>query len=799
MIYNHLKLLRRNLWKNRGFTLLNLLGLAIGFAGFILSYQYINRERSYDRWNPNYHQIYLVGLSYQGNHTDQTPPSLAPILTQEFPEIALAGRMMPYPYGTYPIFGKETALVKNAVLADSAAAAIFQVRTQEGRLWSVPSTTDASIVNQKVANILFSPDSLPTPVLPLTLQSLSTYQDFYESFYGISQERERSHLNFDMLLVKRIYDEEEVGNPFTFQTFIQVVPDTDIPALTKKINALYKSRISKHRVVQTSTFAKGDVYLDPLENLHLSPKHGSNTPYFTIWILGILSTIILVLSAINFSNLIIAQADQRAKEIGVKKLFGVSRKEIALHFFMEVFFQSFLAALIAWGLLIVSKDGLQHWFNDDIGRFLVQKEILTQLSIAVVLTTFLAGIYPAWALSKFKLIGLLKGKLASKPSAFGFRNALITFQFVIALTFISGVLVIHSQLNYIRSAERGFEPSQVIHFKGMGMYFPVESSWKIDFRNRLRESGFIQYVSTSTNTPGDHNFPPKMQFSYLDQSNELEYVGADLDYFELLSIPTLEGRSTLSETEFLKDTTSNYVVINERTKEKLGLSDPVGSTITGCGTNFTVIGVVANSKVSGFENEVFPTVYSFKQACAGRYLQDVMIKTVSGKTKEAIEFMKNEWANNKYARQLPLEFEYLDQTYEQLHARQTQLRQVTGGFVILTLVIAAIGMFGMSAYNIALRKKEMGIRKVLGASINELFLHLNIAFLRIFLLANLIAIPLAYYITSKWLNHFAYKVELNAWPFLISGILLLLLIFVTISFQSIKAAIANPVKSLKEE
>lgn len=204
MIRNHFLLLKRLLWKHKGFTLIHLLGLAIGFGGFILSYQYINKENSYDRWNPNADHIYLVGLSHQGQHTDQTPPSLAPLLTQEFAEIVLAGCILSYSFGAYPIFGKETFVAKQTVLADASAAKIFQVKTEDCSLWELDGDNEGSLVGSSMASVLFDQESWPTPQQPIQLQTLSTQQDFYESFHGVAQDRRPSHLQFDMHLVKRL-------------------------------------------------------------------------------------------------------------------------------------------------------------------------------------------------------------------------------------------------------------------------------------------------------------------------------------------------------------------------------------------------------------------------------------------------------------------------------------------------------------------------------------------------------------------------------------------------------------------
>lgn len=790
----------RNFRKNSLFSLLNILGLSIGFAGFILCYQYINREISYDTWNPNYDDIYLVGLSYQGEITDQTPPSLASTLMEELPEIKIAGRIMPYPHGTYPVFGKETALVQKAVMVDSAAAQIFQVRTTDGTLFSQLDAKEGTIANRQISELLFSKDSIPSVSSPIELKALTLQMDFWETFYGVAEERRPSILDFDMLLVKNIYDEEQSGNPYTFQTYIQVASGTNIGQLTDKINQLYQHRTAKHELVKSSPFAKGEIYLDPLQNLHLKPKHGSSTRYTTVWVLGGLSVLILILSAINFTNLMIAQSDHRSKEVGIKKLFGIPRSRLVLQFIGEVFLQCFVAALMAWVMLSLSGNVLQKWFNDDISNYLYATATLLQLSAAVVMTTCIAGIYPALVLSGYRPMSMLRGSLQTSHMRMGFRTALLTFQFIIASLFISGIIIVNSQLDFMRSAERGFETEQVITFKGMQLLYAPSNEWKFDFMNRLKETGTITHVASTTNSPAEPQMPVKRNLSVNNRNVEVDHIGVDLDYFELLSIDVLEGRAVLSQAEFEKDTVNHFAVINERALQALQFVDPIGKTVRGCNVDLTIIGVVRDVKSYGFEKSVAPSVYTFKDECGpGRYKLDLLIKTAQGKTHEAIAAVEAEWEKNPNAERLPLDYVFMDSRYAALYASQEQLSNASRAFACIALAIATLGLFNLAAYNISRRRKEISIRKVLGASLTQVFIHLNQPFVRIFVLANLVAIPLSYLLMQKWLQHFAYQIEISAWPFVIAAVGIFLVMSIILVVQSISAARANPVDSLRDE
>lgn len=793
-------MLQRNLRKNSLFASLNIIGLALGFAGFILAYQYINRETSYDRWNPNLDNIYLVGLTYQGNYTVETPPSFARTIKENFAEVAYAGSVLDYSYSYYPVFGEETINVKNTVLIDSGAAAIFQVESQSGLLYKNRDQKDATLVTEKLAKQLFPSDYHDFSV-PKSVPVLSKGLGIEETIYGISKPRKLSYLDYEILFIKKIEDETE-GNPYTYQTFIQVKPGTNIEALNKKISALYSNKTAKHESVRSSSFALGSTYLDPLSHQHLRPQHGSNSPYLTIWVLGILSIVILALSAANFTNLIMAQADKRAKEIGMKKLFGSSRWALTIQFLVEVFIQCILAAALAWLLLLLSGSILQKWLNDDLSSYLLSVQTLLQLITAVVLTTLIAGLYPSLTLSNFQPLTAIRGQLQKGPKQTFVRNTLLGFQFVIAIIFITGALIVNQQMTYIHSSDKGFEPEQVINFKSVGMYYDSQLDGSLyNMKQRLLQSASISSVSAATNVPGSQNLPPKKHFAYIDRKVEMEHIGIDRGYFETLGIATAEGTPDVALERLVKDSLMNYAVINETAALQMGIQgDAVGAKITGCDVEFTVAGIVKDSKAYGFENKVAPTLYSYKNECGpGRYKTSLIVKTTSGGVSSAIQAVEKEWKDNPHAESLPLDYEFLDQQYALIHARQNQLKSVLNGFTLLSIAIAILGLFSMSAYQISRRQKEMSVRKVLGASVAEVFYQLNRPFLRLFLIAIFIAAPITYILLSSWLDNFAYKITISPWVFSTGIMWIVGLLLIVVSYHSLKAIRTKPVDSLRDE
>jgi len=797
---NDWKIAWRNLWKNKVFSLMNIVGLTLGFTGFILSYQYINRETSYDKWNPNYDRIYQVGLEANGEYTAETPPSLAVLVKENFPEIELAGRLMIYPYGGYPLFGESTVYMKNAALLDSSAAEIFQVKSKNGPLFKRRDQKEASLINERDANLIFKPADLAFNE-PKSVPWLSLRSEMKENIYGVIKERPLSLINYDLLLIKEIFDERAVGNPFTYQTFIQVRPGTDIEALNRKMTNLFLKEIAPHDRIKSSAYAKGNTYIDALSNLHLQPKAGSNTAYLIVLIIGTLSIVILILASANFTNMIMAQADQRSKELAIKKVLGSSRLAIMMQLFAEVLMLTFIAAGLSLILLNITGNVLQKWFNDDLKQYLVSNKTLVQISIAILATTLISGVYPAVVLSGYKTIHLLKGGLTKASGKFSVRNALLTFQIVFAIIFIVGMIVVQKQIKYIQTADKGFEPAQIITFNGIGLHYNASISGNFeDFKQRLENNPNIESVSSPTNVPGNGELPPKKDFIFNNHKFDLAHVGIDTRYFKTLNIGRIAGDENLSLDQILKDSLANYAVINETAAKTLGINNPIGATISGCDVNFKIIAVVKDSKTYGFENTVNPTVYSYKNECGpGRYKISLMVKTVSGRVDQAIEAVKNEWEKNESSKDLPLDYRFMDLQYANLHAKQKEMQSAFNIFTLISVLISALGLFSMSAYQVTVKQKEMSVRKVLGASIHRIFIQLNKPFFKVFIISCLIAIPASFLLIKNWLNNFAYHIEIRWWYFGVATLIVLSIILLTISFQSIKAAKANPVDSLKEE
>ncbi len=787
---NNLKIAWRNIQRSKLFTAFNILGLALGFAGFILAYLYINRETSYDKWNPNYDNVYLVGLSYQGNRTDLTPPALATAIKEKLPEVVEVGRVSYFPWEMPFIHDYGEAIVKEWKMADLSIAKMFGVEAH-GLNLAESEQPDVNLVTSEIADALF-PKNPERVFEPRQVVLQSEQSGFFPYIHGITKKRELSNLTYDAIFFKPDLAGGKEGDPQPYQTYIQVEPGTDIAQLNSRINAIYKLEISRQHHTVTSAFSKGNTYLDPLKNLHLRPQHGSNTGYLTVWTLGVLSGVILLLAGINFANLMIAQANKRAKEIGLKKVFGVSRGRLTLQFMGEVLFQCLLAAILAWGLVVLCRNGLQKWLAYDLAAFAVDGQIAWQLLAAALLTALVSGIYPSIILSGYHPVTILKGNFQTSHRTAWFRHTLLTFQFVIAMVFIFGMLILNRQLNYVRDGDKGFEPAQVVYIKN-AMLLNNPADFK-PFRDRMQAYPGIAYATAATSTPGGIG-PAEKEFQHVDEVRKADHVAVDFDYVETMGMEVLQGRSF---TETFAADSMKGAVVNETLVKAFGMQNPIGQTIRGCDTDFRIVGVVKDSKMQGFEKLVRPTVYSINSPC-GQFKTEILIKVRPGLAQQTLAALEKDWKSINRLDGEHFRYEFVDQKYAALHAQQEQLESAFSAFTMLSIAIAMMGLFSMSAYSISIRQKEMSIRKVLGASVGQLFMQLNKPFFRVFALASLIALPLAYLLVEHWLDTFAYHIDVHWWMFALAGIVVWLIVLLTVAYQSVLAVKANPVDSLRDE
>ncbi|WP_134089749.1 FtsX-like permease family protein [Olivibacter sp. XZL3] len=793
---NNLKIAWRAAWKSKLFTALNVFGLAIGFAGFILAYAYINREGSYDRWNPNYENIYLIGLIDKENASDYTPAALAPALKAAIPEIETIGRVARAPFETPFISENDMFFVKNWLGADRTIADIFAINIDDLSIARSPEKS-IGLLSAEVGQTLFPDEDQAGFNVPKRVSLVNEQSGVFENIHGISKPRLLSNFEYDYIGFREdIAEGKGDGDNNVYQTYMLVKPETKIKALTHKINTIYQNNIAKQRETKSSTRSEASIYLDPLKNLHLRPKNGSDTGYKIVWTLGVLSAVILLLACINFANLMLVQAQKRFKEIGLKKVFGVSRNRLAIQFLIEVFVQCLLAAAIACLLTRTSWDAMSTYFGYDFTSFAFNRSVLFQLGTAVLIATLLSGAYPAYILSGYHPITIIKGQFRNGTRSFTLRSALLAFQFIIAFVFISAMLVINKQMNFMEKSDKGFNVDHIVRVKNLAVFNRPSQFTAV--RNRIKAIPGIEGVTVTTNYPGGVA-PSNEEFTYMDKKYPMDHIGVDFDYFETLNMDLLMGRTFSAS--FLSDTTQS-IVINESAAQRLGIKQLNKEKISICDQPYTIIGIIKDSKMQGFEQLIKPTAYTLQTKCSypnHPFKSDILVKVNGNSIHSTLQRLEKQWSSINKLDGKYFIYDFLDQQYAALYAKQEQLGQAFTAFSALVMMVALLGLFSMSAFAINLREKEVSIRKILGANTRQLFLLLNKPFIQLIGLAILVATPVAWWCANKWLEGFAYRIQLSWWIFSVGAALTLLLAIITISYQAIKASIVNPADTLRNE
>lgn len=785
----NLKIAFRNLWKNIGITSINVGGLAIALASFILLMMYFTYETSFDKKNPNYDNIYIVGRTFPDFKTNYTPPPFAKAIKESFPEVIAAGKMKKGGF-EFAVSSKEaTVFTKQQLFVEYEAAKMFNI-IPEGGLQKPNGTETLYYLNKEFMQTLFPNKKDDKPEM-VSLGSKS--EGMMGQVKGSIVPDPHSNINFDAVsVVNEIGNGESYGHPNYF-TYIQVKPGTDIVNLEQKINALYHSELKKAGMV-----AKGEdvtmtnAFLDPLKNQHLRPKAGSDANYKVLIALSVLAFLVLVIACINFTNLSIAQAAKRAKEVGVKKVMGAYRFQLTIQFLIEIFMQCALATVLGLILAEIVIPSFNSLFLVDLSIWNSDNGLIWQLPLILVFITFIAGFYPAMVLSGFKPAAVLKGNFQTSRQSYWLRNSLLVVQFSIAVIFITGLLIINSQLKYMRTQDVGFKADQVVYVKNLVFYSDPKVFAPV--KEKILKIPGVKAVTVANAIP-DGSSMGGNGYTVEGKQHSLSFLDVDYDYFETLSIKFKEGRAF--STNFQADA-QNSAVLNEAAIAKYGIQNPIGKTIRGCNIDYTIVGVVNDFKAEGFEKPVEPTIYAINNPC-GNPKTEIMVKIDEERMAAVLATMKSQWSDINKRDGDNFRYHFLDELYGKLFAKQEQLQSVFFSAALLTIFIAVLGLFAFAKFITNGRIKEIAVRKILGANDLQIFKLINTSFFVMVVIANLIAWPVAYILTQKWLETFAYRIDIPILPFVLSALITVCLTVITVTIQANKAARANPVDALKYE
>jgi len=781
----------RNLWRNRNITAINVGGLAIALAAFILIILYFSYETGFDKSNPNYKNIYIVGRIYPEFKTNYTSPPLARAIKENFPEVELAGITKGGSFELVLRNGNKTVFTRNFIQVDYSAARILDLKPSGGLERPAGQKERLNYLSKENISTLF-PDKKDDK--PEIVGAGSSHSGITSKINGSIVTNPQSSITFDGV---SIANEIGVGENYgynNYYTYIQVKPGTDIASLEQKITGLYQAELLRMATDQKAIdeIKQVSTFLDPLANQHLRPKAGNDAPYKILITISLLGMLILVIACINFTNLSIAQAAKRAKEVGVKKVMGAYRIQLITQFLTEIFIQCFVATILALIVAELMLPGFNNLLEVNLSIWYIGNDLIWQLPLILCLITIIAGVYPALVLSGFNPAMVLKGNFSTSKQSYWLQNGLLVFQFVIAVIFIIGVFIVNSQLKYMRSQDPGFSANQVVYIKNIS-YFNDPAVFK-PIRERILQIPGIKAATVATSIP-DGSKNGTNGYTVNGKKSSIEFVDLDFDYFETLDIKLKEGRFF---SQAFKTDTANSAVINESAVANFGMKNPVGQTIRGCETDYKIVGVVKDFKAQGFESAVQPTIYAIKNPCGNAKLE-IMLKIEESKMAAALATLKDQWPEINSQDGEDFRYEFLDDLYAQLFKKQEQLQSLFFVSALLTIFIAVLGLFAFAKYITNGRTKEIAVRKILGASNIQILRLINSSFLMLVVLANIISWPIAYVLTNKWLETFAYRIGLPVFPFVISAVITILLTVITVSIQAQRAVKANPVDALKYE
>ncbi len=803
MFKNYFKTAWRFLLKNKGFSFLNIIGLTIGTLCCLYIVLYIKDQYSYDKQHNDAKDIYrvvtLTNLSGDTHNMSTCSPPIAPALKNDFPEVSEFTRIVPtLSSDNHLLRYKEKSFYnEDAFLVDSTFFNVFNFHFNYGNAASALTEPNSIVLLKPVADKLFNKENPIGKVI--TIEDADGKNDFKVTGV-IDESLGKSNIHASMFIRINangyggfvLTNTTWSGNNFTY-TYIKLKPGTTAAALEKKLPAF----LNKYGGDQLKNLGmQKQLHLQAITSIHTSEAHDHEmTPTVSSSFLNILiliAALIQIIACINFMNLSTAKASGRAKEVGVRKVIGAEKSTLRIQFLTESFLLSLLSVVIALPLLIITLPYLNQITHADILlSSLSDYKIWLLLCGIIVVTSFLAGSYPAFYLSAFQAIKVIKGNFTNHVSAAGIRRSLVVFQFVLSIVLISSIIIIYSQLNYIKNKDLGFDKNQKLIFS---FYTDNAKSKMQAFANDLKEMPEVKALSLADNYMGQAHYhdwivylPGGNLATGIDQAN----LSSDENFVKATGIKIISGRD-------FRFHDSDKVLINETLMKRLGLNPqnaPSSKLLTGDERSYEVAGVMKDFNYSSLRDNINP----FMIICEPKRddIHDVIVNVNSSNYKTLLGKMETVWRKDLPSE--PFQYSFLDAEVQQQYQSEITFSNILNSFTLMAILISCLGLFGLAAFSAEQRRKEIGVRKVLGASVGGLVQLLSKDFLKLVGISIIISTPVAWWIMNKWLQSFAYRINISWWMFALAGCIAIFIALVTVSFQSIKAAIANPVKSLRTE
>jgi putative ABC transport system permease protein len=807
MIKNYFIIAIRSFLKHKAFAFLNIVGLSLGMVASLLILQYVKYERSYDSFHSKAADIYRVNYN-QWQHGKlrfecaAAVPAVGPALKNNFPEVLRFTRLYPVSgIASYnsPTRGVVSFRETKMQIADSSVFEVFDIKLLEGdKLQSLAGPNKAVLSERAVKRYFADEDPIGKTI------SWDGTRKFEVT--GVFENLpDNSHIKFDILFsyatLNRETDNESEKSWgwYDFNTYVLLQPGTDVHALQAKWDRwLAEARSEEWKKYN----GKAEYPLQNILDIHLGPvllqesQPDDRGDGDSVYALSIIALFILIIAWVNYINLATAKSFERANEVGVRKVMGAQKDQLMYQFLSEAVLVNLFAAVIS----VVSVRLLWPVFGDLSGRtipldYLWQSDFWLTVGGLFLGGALLAGFYPAVVLSGFKPISVLKGKVMSSPKGNYLRKGLVVFQFVASVVLISGSVVVYQQLKFMRNQDLGVDINQTLVLKGPGVVYDslFQQSLEGMKADAMRIPG-IKKMAWSSNVPGDEIFwATGIRRLTADATGNISgyTVGMDADYVDAFGLDIIEGRNFDITTQRRKS-----VILSRAMTVALDFKDPksaIGEKVIQGRDTLEIIGVLENYHQMSLKEQVTPLVYRYTPHFA-RFLS---FKMETGNSREILAQVEQSW--NTHFPGNPMDYFFLDQFFNRQYDSDRRFGQIFSLFTALAIFVACLGLFGLASFVTIQRTKEIGIRKALGSSSSDVVLLLSKDFVLLVLLANVIAWPLAWMTMDRWLENFPYRININPVLFILSGLVVVVIAFLSVGFQTIKAARVNPARTLRSE
>ncbi len=787
MFRSYLKTAMRSFRRQKAYSFINVFGLAVGLACCLLIVLWVQDEVSYDRFHDEGDQLYRVMRHYHADDQIYTwaaiPKPLAQVLEDDYPEITHAVLMTWQE--TILLTRGDTAFREDGRHAGPGFFEIFSFPLIQGNPATALDEPHAIAISESLAEKYFGADWRSTAIG----QTLRMENRLDLTVTGIFEDvPETSTLRFDFVIaieefIQRNTWVEHWGNN-GLRMFVRLEKDADGEQVGAKI---------EHVIKDYHDSSDSFLFLQPYTDVHLYSEFeegqlvGGRIEYVRMF--GLVALFILLIASINFMNLSTARSARRAREIGVRKAVGATQRTLVGQFIGESVMTALAALVIAVGLVLLMLPAFNELTNKSITiDFLDPMTWLAVVGLAV-LTGLLAGSYPAFYLSSFNVIGVLRGTVARRPGAVSVRKGLVVFQFAMSTLLIIGTLTVYAQIDYIRSKNLGMDRENLMYLTLEG---GVEEQYDVFKQQLLQQPGIVGVTTSSQNPLSVGSSTSDPEWDGKDPESELLFhiINANYDFIETMKMELAAGR--VFSKDFATDSV-NYI-INEQTARAMGKDHPVGERLAFWGQEGQIIGVVKDFHINSLYQAIEPTIIRLDPEDTWM----LFVRVEAGKTQDALAGLETLYTT--FNPDYPFTYRFLDENYERMYRSEIVIGSLANFFAILAVFIACLGLFGLASYTAEQRAKEIGIRKVLGATVPNLVALLSRDFITLVLIAFVLAAPVAYFALETWfLNDFAYRIEIS-WPiFLVAGLAALVIAWLTVSYQSIKASLANPVTALRTE